>query len=292
MPEIEHSEKRNYTTAFGTVYSLPHDEEERKRLTGQSNLLLRVFDNKVLHAPAELSDEDWVLETGSGTGIWLQDLANSVMPSKPKLIGTDIESRLFPDPSTLPQNIEYRVQSVLSLPLEWTDRFTVVHQRLLVAGLRAHEWPRAFDELYRVTRPGGWVQICEVDTWMSGPALGRFTDLLFALSDDRGTLWRDISQRIPTLLNQSSFVNVHRLSRATVCGDWAGQHGIDGKENMLAVVRSLKIPILQGGGYGMVTSEAEYDELVEQINREYDTIPGSQIVWTMFVAQKPFVTKL
>lgn len=38
------------------------------RLTLQSNLLLRTFDNKVLHAPVQLKNNDWVLETATGTG--------------------------------------------------------------------------------------------------------------------------------------------------------------------------------------------------------------------------------
>jgi hypothetical protein len=34
----------------------------------QSHLLLRTFDNKLLHAPVELKDEDWVLDAGTGSG--------------------------------------------------------------------------------------------------------------------------------------------------------------------------------------------------------------------------------
>lgn len=208
-------------------------------------------------------------------------------PSKPQFIGTDIESKLFPVPSTLPSNIRFQVQSVLNLPPEWTEKFTVVHQRLLVAGLRAHEWPRAFGELYRVTKPGGWIQVLEPEAWTSGPALGKLTELLFRLAEDQGTMWRDIAQRIPTFLEQSGFINVRRNPRAIVCGAWAGQHGIDGKENMLGVIRGLKSPMLKGGGYGVVASEAEFDALVEQMEKEYDDIPGSQTIWTMFLAQKP-----
>jgi hypothetical protein len=38
------------------------------RLVLQHNTFLRAFDNKVLHAPVELKDDDWVLDTGTGTG--------------------------------------------------------------------------------------------------------------------------------------------------------------------------------------------------------------------------------
>jgi hypothetical protein len=38
------------------------------RLALQSSLLLRTFDNKVLHAPVDLKDGDWVLDAGTGSG--------------------------------------------------------------------------------------------------------------------------------------------------------------------------------------------------------------------------------
>lgn len=38
------------------------------RLTLQSDVFLRATDNKVLHAPIKLNDDDRVLETATGTG--------------------------------------------------------------------------------------------------------------------------------------------------------------------------------------------------------------------------------
>lgn len=39
----------------------------------QHNLFLRAFDNKVLHAPVELKDDDWVLEGATGTGMCVSE---------------------------------------------------------------------------------------------------------------------------------------------------------------------------------------------------------------------------
>jgi hypothetical protein len=50
-----------------------------------------------------------------------------------KFHGIDIEPRLFlADP---PYNTPYSIASVSGLPVIWTDRFTYVHQRLLMAVL-------------------------------------------------------------------------------------------------------------------------------------------------------------
>lgn len=286
MPEIFHTEKRHYTTASATAYSLPHDEEERQRLNKQYDLFLTLYDNQLLQVPVQLNDQDWVLETGAGTGVWLMNLAKATK-AKPQFIGTDIEPRLFPEASALPPNARFQVHSVLGLPQEWTNKFTVVNQRLLVAGLREYEWPQAINELYRVTRPGGWIQVFEPDVWTSGPVMSKFTELLFKLGDDQGTMWRDIGQRMPYFLESSGFVNIRHNPRATVCGAWAGEHGIAGKENMLGIVRGLKVPMLKAGGYGIVTSEAEFDVMVEELGKEFDAMPGSQVVFTMYTAQKP-----
>jgi SAM-dependent methyltransferase len=41
------------------------------------------------------------------------------------------------------------------------DTFDFVHMRLLVYALRAEEWPMAIQEVIRVVRPGGMIQLYE-----------------------------------------------------------------------------------------------------------------------------------
>lgn len=47
----------------------------------QSNLLLRTFDNKALHAPIELKDGDRVLDTGTGTGMFFLCIGGRGVPN-------------------------------------------------------------------------------------------------------------------------------------------------------------------------------------------------------------------
>lgn len=183
--------------------------------------------------------------------------------------------------------MRFEVQSVLNLPLDWANKFTVVHQRLLIAGLRTYEWEKAINEMYRVLKPGGWVQLFELEIWTSGPALAKHREVLYRHSDRQETMWRNVTKRIPDFLKQSGFINLHRDARATPLGVWAGRDGIDARENVLSIFRGLKTPILKGGGYGIINSEAEYDSLLEGIREEFDHTPGSEAVWVMFWAQKP-----
>jgi SAM-dependent methyltransferase len=220
-------------------------------------------------------------------GIWLSDLAKETS-TKPQYLGTDIESNFFPNASTLPPNMRFETQSILDLPKEWTNKFTLIHQRLLIAGLRRHEWEQALREMHRVLKPGGWVQVFELEKWTSGPALAKHLDLIYRFSDDIGIMYRDITKQLPNFLKRSGFVDIHQDTRSTPLGIWANQYGVDGKENVLGVLRGLKTPILRGGGYGVVQSEDEYDELLEEISKEIDMTPGSTALWTMFWARKPF----
>lgn len=219
-------------------------------------------------------------------GIWLQDLARETH-AKPQYTGVDIESAFFPKASTLPPNMRFETQSVTALPSEWTNHFSLVHQRLLIAALRRHEWGTALKEIYRVLKPGGWVQLLEMQGWTSGPALAKHTDLLFEFSDDVGIMYRDIAKRLPDFLEESGFANIHQDPRGTPLGAWAGTDGVDGKEVLMGVLEGLKTPILRKGGYGIIESETEYDALLKEISEELDNTPGSVAKWTMFWAQKP-----
>jgi hypothetical protein len=184
--------------------------------------------------------------------------------------------------------MRFETHSVTNLPAEWSNRFTVVHQRLLIAALRRHEWEKTIQEMYRVLKPGGWVQLFEMKIWTSGPALAKQLELMYRYSDARGTMWRDITQAIPVFLGRSGFINIHEDVRRTPLGVWAGQDGVDGNSNLLGIMEGIKSHILDGGGFGIVETESEYDELTEQVLKELDNTPGSGTDWSMFWAQKPY----
>lgn len=52
------------------------------------------------------------------------------------------------------------------------------------------------------------------------------------------------------------------------------------------MARSLKTPVLNAGGLGVVSSEAEFDELMEELERECESTEGCGVEFTYFVARK------
>ncbi|KAF9012745.1 hypothetical protein BDQ17DRAFT_1321692 [Cyathus striatus] len=168
---------RIYHSYPGATYALPADEEERLRLTNQHEFLKRTFGGRILLAPVTLKDSDDVLDACTGTGIWLLELAKGV-PEGVQLEGFDIEPRLFPAEESRPENVKFSVHSIFG-----------VHQRLLVMGLRREEWPLALKELHRVTKPGGWVELCEFAKWGGGPANDQCWELGMKVVARMGSSW-------------------------------------------------------------------------------------------------------
>jgi hypothetical protein len=209
-----------------------------------------------------------------------------------RIIGVDIESRLFPQTGPTNSNIHFRLGSVLSLPAEWDDKFTLVHQRLLIVALRHDEWSTAIKEIHRVTAPGGWVQLCEVDpvSYMGGSNSGvhtqRFIELFKELARRSG---KDLTcaNRIPALLADAGFVDVMVDKRLTTLGPLGGEVGVMAGRNALDVWKGMKKPILGLGGLGYVRNEGEFDAMMDNIEREWSKTSGGEFSWYTIIAKKP-----
>ncbi|KAK7018256.1 S-adenosyl-L-methionine-dependent methyltransferase [Favolaschia claudopus] len=256
----------------------------------QHNSLKKIFDDKILLAPVTLTAKDRVLEIGTGPGLWLMEYAQTVDPSV-NFVGVDISSRLFP--VSAPANIKFQIESVLNLPVEWTNTFALVHQRLLMMALQIPEWKQAIGEIYRVMRPGGWVQIGECFAWIEGeapdkPCMMKLIDMYWSLIRLR-KIWIECaaSGLLPEMLRAAGFVDVRSEKRDMPIGKWAGDIGVANSITHAGVFRGIKGPILEAGGFGQVTTEAEYDALVEGVMKEWDDIPGTRRPFEIYWARKP-----
>lgn len=217
------------------------------------------------------------------TAVWLTETAAQISTSA-ILHGIDIESRLFP--TSKAHNVSFSVNSVTSLPTAWTGRFDFVHQRLLLAALQSSEWPRALSEMYRVLAPGGWIQLGEAGQWHAGPTDARLASLVRALFESRGLLL-DIAVDLPKLVEEAGFESIKIEKRLIPLGRWAGSQGRDASDNFLGVSAGMKTPILRSGGFGLVSSEKEFDELIEAVRKEWDEYQGAEIVFHIILAKKP-----
>lgn len=119
--------------------------------------------------------------------------------------------------------------------------------------------------------------------WVHGPHARRMMTLAREIFRSGGSL-PDAVYHLPEWLEESGFINIHmELSRVPMDGD----EGKPMRENTYEVYMAMKTPALKAGGLGFVTSEEEYDDLVQAMREELVHTNNSAIQTYMIYAQKP-----
>ncbi|KAG9301178.1 hypothetical protein G9A89_012561 [Geosiphon pyriformis] len=145
------------------ILKAPDDDVESLRLN-KSNFFIKHFMKGNFGSPIEkllmTGSQVKVLDVGCGTGNWILEMAKSY--PHVKFYGIDI-SPIFPTES-LPANVHFLKCNILDgLPFE-DDAFDFVHQRLLSAAFTQNQWENeVINELLRLVKPGGWVELLRPD---------------------------------------------------------------------------------------------------------------------------------
>lgn len=95
-----------------------------------------------------------ILDVGTGTGIWAIDMADQ--NASVSVIGVDLSPI---QPEFVPPNCSFEVDDVDD---EWTypdNHFDFIFIRELFGSITS--WDIFFREVFRCTRPGGWVEVVE-----------------------------------------------------------------------------------------------------------------------------------
>ncbi|KAH8783454.1 S-adenosyl-L-methionine-dependent methyltransferase [Diaporthe sp. PMI_573] len=117
-----------------------------------------------------------VADIGTGTGVWLFDVAK-ILPLTCQLTGYDITSSAFPPPQTWPLNVSFKIQDML-LPFPASDigTFDVVVARFTSSATTRAEWARTIENLMTLLKPDGWLQwidSCNFALYNSVPGTSR-----------------------------------------------------------------------------------------------------------------------
>ncbi|KAJ3733115.1 S-adenosyl-L-methionine-dependent methyltransferase [Lentinula guzmanii] len=274
--------KKTGDPSFHSAYILPANEPERERLDQQSRFMTKaVFGGKLISTQTNISPGDEILESATGTGIWLLDLARE-LPTPVSLTGIDISSRLFP--TNYPSNVTFSSQSVTSLPESWSNKFNLINQRLLTGALTKEQWPNALSELYRVLKPGAWIQLMETGPtpkMYSGPKMRRMVDSWASLYRLRG-LVTDIQDILEQLLSEAGFVEVKKQTVPLPLSPGREDYE-EHKNNIVGFFLAAKQPFLMTGQF---ESETEFDEALKEMQDEWDSSSRCWWEWAVFHAKK------
>ncbi len=223
------------------MYLLPRTMQETQRLDFQHYLLRQVFKGNAVApiGPAIRS----ILDVGCGTGRWPQEMALQLPHAQ--VVGLDLEQTrqiLLPG---VADNYRFVQGNLLSgLPFA-NQSFDYVHQRFLVAGLPAKQWPFVIGELVRATCAGGWVELVEAgNTFLqAGPATQQFLTWWIALSQSRG-IDASVVEQLGGLLHHAGLQHIQTRAIDLPVGGWGkGEQRRIGDllaKDMLAGFPSLK----------------------------------------------------
>ena len=243
-------------------YVMPNDVQETNRLDFQHYLMRHVIQRNYL---APLADPKGILDVGCGTGRWAQEVAQ-VFP-RAKVFGLDLVDNIIRRGDTAPTNFRF-IQGDILKELPFPDMtFDFVHQRFLHAAIPAQSWPHAVQELVRVARIGGWVELAESDlvAHNMGPAMQRFSRWAMELIRERG-IDPQISTQIAALLQRAGCVNVQMYKVNVPIGKWGGRIGAMSAADMQAFCLALK----QGVMRRFSITPQQFDSEVATVMREWE----------------------
>ncbi|HEU5347115.1 MAG TPA: methyltransferase domain-containing protein [Ktedonobacterales bacterium] len=260
----------------GLPYPLPKDMDEVNRLDFQ-HFLLRTGLRGNYAAPIGQQPTD-ILDVGCGSGRWAMEMA-AQFPNA-RVVGLD----LVPPPDegkslghgldTRPSNYLFAVGNILEgLPFPDAS-FDFVHQRLLITAIPRDRWPAVIQELARVTRPGGWVELAECGSAQDGGPgyMGlwqSWIDFLAARNVDF-TMGKHIGQ----VLTSGGLANVQQRVLNFPMGNWGGRIGRASATDCLAVGKALRAGIIAQG----ILSAEQYDALYARAEREFAQSQGRGIL--------------
>ncbi|KAK3344501.1 S-adenosyl-L-methionine-dependent methyltransferase [Lasiosphaeria hispida] len=99
-----------------------------------------------------------IADIGTGTGIWLLDVAK-ILPPACQLTGFDVSSSGFPPLQSRPPNVSFKIQDMhRPFPPSEIGSYDVVAVRFVSNAISRIEWSQTVQNLMTLLKPGGWLQ--------------------------------------------------------------------------------------------------------------------------------------
>ncbi|KAF9699117.1 hypothetical protein EKO04_002857 [Ascochyta lentis] len=149
--------------ATQSVYILPNDNQEHRRLEATAERIRELLDDKVVHAPLDSALIHKVIDIGCGTGATTDELGATFPEAS--VYGVDLSAV----PALRPKlnNIEYLQGDVVELAATETDTclakgtFDYVFSRFMMGGIM--DWKGYIQLCLALLKPGAWIEMQEPD---------------------------------------------------------------------------------------------------------------------------------
>ncbi|KAF3389517.1 hypothetical protein F1880_003275 [Penicillium rolfsii] len=269
-------------------YFLPRNVEEAERMQNQHEWLKGCANGLVL-APIDLKRPGMrVLDaaTADAQGYWIQD-AKNVFPPDTDFVGFDNAPEGYP-PLDIKEPLNIVKQSLIEdFPAAWENAFDFVHQRFVIPLFKDEEVPQVISNLCGCVKPGGWIQLVEMDfkTPVSEPiesckAVQAVHNLTSSIVSDPLA-----ATKLASRLSEAGFVNVGFRAVDMIAGSAnpdseLGQRGARNMLSILGYFQSVARPEIIG------FSEEEWSDLPRRFAEELKTYKVALRVYFVW-GQKP-----
>ncbi|KAI9362122.1 S-adenosyl-L-methionine-dependent methyltransferase [Zopfochytrium polystomum] len=206
-------------------YLVPFKEEDKDRLNVFNEITKYAFSGLLVHSPqGDLfrTKRTRVLDVGCGPGWWMRDFALSFPLAD--VVGVDHLSDYF-DQVKMPPNctfVEADVEGILPFA---DNTFDFCIQRSMIGYISSDSFTKLLQELKRVTRPGGYIELVEGYYWLTrrGPAGRRHERLMTPQLASRGVDFK-IAHKLDVLLSDAGLVDIDEDMKSVPVG-WGGNIG-------------------------------------------------------------------
>jgi SAM-dependent methyltransferase len=250
----------------GIPYLLPKDDEEIHRLDFQHFMLKAALGG--LYA-VPLQRPQAILDVATGTGRWAIEIAR-LFP-RATVTGFDLvpppiddATTSTYDPGIRPANYVFQQGDMFAgLPFA-SGSFDFVHMRLVYAATPVEKWQSLINELVRVTKPGGYLELVEGYVLLgAGQATTTIQNAAIELSKKRGI---DVTygKALGLLLTRSGMRDVKQREVHIPVGHQHGRIGTLAEKDILSVFKALGTAAVANN----ILDAEEFTRLYAQMPRE------------------------
>ncbi|KAI9311543.1 S-adenosyl-L-methionine-dependent methyltransferase, partial [Dichotomocladium elegans] len=226
-----------------------------------------------------------ILDLGTANGIWALEMA-ALYPTS-TVIGIDIKPPSLQQAGGL-KNLKY-IQANINEPLPLADASVdYIFQRGMGQVIRKEKWAHVLDEMARVLKPGGYIELVEADLWHHnpGPVQQAFDAFMQEQCQEYG-LDFCFTESLGQAITSAGFDELDHQALDIPIGEWPRdaelkQFGFINKETQKAYLRNRK-------GFFTSTwsiSSDDYDQAVLEVLEEFDEYHGFTR-FNCWIAKKP-----
>ncbi|KAJ3040436.1 hypothetical protein HDV00_010872 [Rhizophlyctis rosea] len=267
------------------VYPMPNDEDEMDRLDIQHYMLRYAYQGNYCAPVTDMLCKRGarILDAGCGSGIWAIEMATDF----PNAAVTGIDISPVQSRANKPPNVEFQTVDLTKLPLPFADgTFDFVRMRFLILGIKADQWASIIRELARVTKKGGYMELCEptMGVHEDQKVMQEFMANVAPLIAARGVDTQIASKLKSHLLNCDLLTNVRETSRLIPYRRFPEDEGLDRLAELVRhdaiMAQAAMKPVFVARGM----PPEQFDDTIRRATEEMAHSKGgmrSHVVWGM-----------